>query len=45
MINKYFRNCSTSLATRDIQIETALGFHLTPVRNIVIAKETKDTNR
>lgn len=43
MINKYFRSCSTSLAIRDIEIETALEFHLTPVRTIIVM-ETNDTN-
>jgi hypothetical protein len=36
MASKYLKKCSTSLVTKEIQIKTTLGFHLTTVRMAVI---------
>jgi hypothetical protein len=43
MSEKYMKKCSSSLAIKEIQINTTLRFHLTPVR-IVTIKKTKPTN-
>jgi hypothetical protein len=40
---KHMKKCSSSLAIKEMQIKTALRFHLTPVR-IAIIKNTI-TNR
>jgi hypothetical protein len=32
MASKYIKNCSTSLTIKELEIKTALKFHLTPVR-------------
>jgi hypothetical protein len=41
MANKYMKKCLTTLAIREIQIETTVRFHLTPVRMAII-KKTKN---
>jgi hypothetical protein len=41
MTNKYVKNCSKSLAKKEMQIKTALDFHLTSVRMAII-KETNN---
>jgi hypothetical protein len=38
-----YKKCSTSLATKDIQITTTLRFHLTPLR-IAIIKGNNNNN-
>jgi hypothetical protein len=40
MTEKCMKKCSTSLATKEIQIKTTLRFYLTPVRMAII----KNTN-
>jgi hypothetical protein len=37
--NKYMKKCSTSLAMKEIQIETTQRFHLTPVRMTIFKKK------
>jgi hypothetical protein len=36
MTNKFMKKCSTSLATKEMQIETTLRFHLTSVRMAIL---------
>jgi hypothetical protein len=40
MASKYMKNCPTSLATKEMQIEATFRFHLTPVRMAI----NKDNN-
>jgi hypothetical protein len=40
MVKKHMKKCSTSLATKEMQIKTTLRFHLTPLRMAII----KDTS-
>ena len=40
MDNKHKKRCSTSLITREMQIETTIRYHLKPVRMAIINKSS-----
>ena len=42
MANKHMKRCSTLLTTREIQIKTAMRYHLKPVRMAIIKKSTNN---
>ena len=42
LANKHMKGCSTSLIIREMQIETAMRYHLTPFRIAIIRKSTNN---
>jgi hypothetical protein len=42
MAKKQMKKCSPSLAIKEMQIKTTLGFHLTPVRIAIIKNTTNN---
>ena len=42
MTNNYMKRCSTSFFIRELQIKTAMRYHLTPVRITIIKNSTNN---